>query len=249
MTEIGCLDCRAVTSGRCARHSSQTYVAGEVYGRPMTTPPADPDPNCPRCKGTGEEPNAQFRCACRWRHSRIPRQVTNIYDAIDGAGTPADPVPEAERLAWAEKRMAWYAEQIDQHLEAIRAQAEQIATLQAALTDWQGRAQRQYDENVAQIAEIATLQAEVARQHESAVYALSVAERALQTATQEGYDRAVRDEQLVKESGSLATMLQTARAEALEDAADVWERLPEDMRFAEWLRARAAAARQETPHE
>jgi len=66
-------------------------------GWPMTTPPADPDPNCPRCKGTGEEPNAQFRCACRWRYSRIPRQVTNIYDAIDGAGKAADPVQEAER--------------------------------------------------------------------------------------------------------------------------------------------------------
>lgn len=26
-----------------------------------------PDPNCQRCKGTGEEPNAQFRCACRWK--------------------------------------------------------------------------------------------------------------------------------------------------------------------------------------
>jgi hypothetical protein len=49
-------------------------------------------------------------------------------------------VPEAERLAWAEKRMAWYAEQIDIHLEAIRAQAEQIATLQAEKERWRSAA-------------------------------------------------------------------------------------------------------------
>jgi hypothetical protein len=35
-------------------------------GRPQ---PVDPYPHCPRCKGTGEEPNAQFRCPCRWRHA------------------------------------------------------------------------------------------------------------------------------------------------------------------------------------
>lgn len=28
-----------------------------------------PNPDCPRCRGTGEEPNAQFRCACRWTAS------------------------------------------------------------------------------------------------------------------------------------------------------------------------------------
>jgi hypothetical protein len=29
-----------------------------------------PDPRCSRCGGTGEEPNAQFRCPCRWSHHR-----------------------------------------------------------------------------------------------------------------------------------------------------------------------------------
>jgi hypothetical protein len=37
--------------------------------------PADPDPQCRRCNGTGDEPNAQFRCPCRWRHVNIPREA------------------------------------------------------------------------------------------------------------------------------------------------------------------------------
>lgn len=59
--------------------------------------PADPDPNCPYCKGSGEAPNAQFRCHCRWRHIGIPREVTNIYDAVD---SPAErPACEGETAA------------------------------------------------------------------------------------------------------------------------------------------------------
>ena len=27
--------------------------------------------NCKRCLGTGEEPNAQFRCSCRWSNSPL----------------------------------------------------------------------------------------------------------------------------------------------------------------------------------
>lgn len=39
---------------------------------PPTLPlPAEPDPNCLNCHGTGEEPNAQFRCACRWRSPKL----------------------------------------------------------------------------------------------------------------------------------------------------------------------------------
>jgi chemotaxis protein histidine kinase CheA len=30
--------------------------------------PLPPDPTCPECHGTGDAPNAQFRCPCRWRH-------------------------------------------------------------------------------------------------------------------------------------------------------------------------------------
>lgn len=57
--------------------------------------PADPDPNCKRCKGTGEEPNAQFRCPCRWRFTQIPASVTDLYDAID-ANKPAEARKELE---------------------------------------------------------------------------------------------------------------------------------------------------------
>jgi hypothetical protein len=30
--------------------------------------PLPPNPTCPECHGTGDAPNAQFRCPCRWRH-------------------------------------------------------------------------------------------------------------------------------------------------------------------------------------
>ncbi len=52
-----------------------------------------PHPNCARCKGTGEAPNAQFRCPCRWSHSPIRRDAeqrliganpcADLYRAID----------------------------------------------------------------------------------------------------------------------------------------------------------------------
>jgi hypothetical protein len=51
---------KALASGR-----NSELVAGREGGESQPLPP---NPTCPECHGTGDAPNAQFRCPCRWRH-------------------------------------------------------------------------------------------------------------------------------------------------------------------------------------
>ena len=84
----------------------------------MTTPPADrgaaapapedvgPHTHCPRCNGTGEEPNAQFRCPCRWEGhplrakgellAEIARQHRAESEAADRGAAAQRPFPAYE---------------------------------------------------------------------------------------------------------------------------------------------------------
>src|SRR5689334_19748034 len=57
-------------------------AAAALVLRPSPDGPLDPDPSCKRCKGTGEEPNAQFRCACRWRGTTMPADKRELLDEI-----------------------------------------------------------------------------------------------------------------------------------------------------------------------
>ena len=59
----------------------------EKLAVPAPPQPVDPHPDCPRCHGTGEEPNAQFKCPCRWEGSPIRSQ------AIERAHRKAVPAP------------------------------------------------------------------------------------------------------------------------------------------------------------
>ena len=44
----------------------QAYAAGTPIAKDL-----GPLPDCPRCHGTGEEDNPQFRCHCRWSISPL----------------------------------------------------------------------------------------------------------------------------------------------------------------------------------
>jgi len=60
-------------------------------GRPQADAPVTDigaDPNCRHCRGTGESPNAQFRCPCRWSHHRAG---STEWGQQQGYGHPASP--------------------------------------------------------------------------------------------------------------------------------------------------------------
>jgi hypothetical protein len=54
---------------RCADSNAVAFCDGriEAITGELSRRDKGPDPNCPSCHGTGEAPNAQFRCVCRYR--------------------------------------------------------------------------------------------------------------------------------------------------------------------------------------
>jgi hypothetical protein len=57
---LACIDCEYMQEVPAAL-SAPGREGGESQ-------PLPPNPTCPECHGTGDAPNAQFRCPCRWRH-------------------------------------------------------------------------------------------------------------------------------------------------------------------------------------
>jgi hypothetical protein len=58
---LACIDCGYRQDYRAALSAPGQPEGGESQ-------PLPPNPTCPECHGTGDAPNAQFRCPCRWRH-------------------------------------------------------------------------------------------------------------------------------------------------------------------------------------
>jgi hypothetical protein len=107
-------------------------------GAPTGTIPADPDPNCKRCKGSGEESNAQFKCPCRWRYTNIPVEVTDIYDAVDASSpsTASAPAGQPSLLEAAARELAAAAFDYHVHSElhrSIKGVDKTVRLLQARL--------------------------------------------------------------------------------------------------------------------